>query len=44
MEKEKGLNSDDLNIIKSLNKLSSSDSFVEEDVSVTKDILAFFFS
>ena len=41
-EKRKGLNSDDLNIIKSLNKLSSSDSSVEEDVNVTKDILAFF--
>ena len=41
-EKRKGLNSDDLNIIKSLNKLSSSDSFVEEDVSITKDIIAFF--
>ena len=41
-EKRKGLNSDDLNIIKSLNKLSSSDSFVEEDVNITKDIIAFF--
>ena len=40
--KRKGLDSDDLNIIKSLNKLSSSDSFVEEDVNVTKDIINFF--
>ena len=31
-----------MNIIKSLNKLSSSDSFVEEDVNVTKDIINFF--
>ena len=36
------MNSDDLNIIKSLNKLSSSDSFVEEDVNITKDIITFF--
>ena len=31
-----------MNIIKSLNKLSSSDSFVEEDVNITKDIINFF--
>ena len=41
-EKRKGFNSDDLNIIKSLNKLSSSDSLVEEDVNITKDIVALF--
>ena len=31
-----------MNIIKSLNKLSSSESFVEEDVNITKDIINFF--
>ena len=40
-ENRKSFNSDDLNIIKSLNKLSSSDSYVEEDVSITKDVIAF---
>ena len=41
-EKRKGFNSDDLNIIRSLNKLSSSDSLVEGDENITKDIVALF--